>query len=305
MGSIPPGAVGIFGKVPAQGDYLRAGALGSAARALDGWLAQGLDAQKRAGGKLPAARFLFRCAEVKDVLVGSLVPSRDAVGREFPLCVVATFSAAELAPGFAALPVGFDAFFGGAEALLAGAGARKALELADGLRGVVVPAAAELGLSLAGLRARFASTPATALLEDGGLVGDVRAYALSTFAAACQSARGTAAGKAAIVLDCPARRPETACAWLDLARRLGGFSEAPPSAFWTSDRLLLGLGVAASAIVPALARPDAPPQQIWPLHTRNADAAARAKQGLPPAYRRVLDDPHATVDDVLAAAGGA
>ncbi len=305
MGSIPPGAVGIFGKVPAQGDYLRAGALGSAARAFDGWLAQGLDALKRGGGKLPPVRFLYRCAEAKDVLVGTFVPSRDAVGREFPLAVVATFGAGELVAGFAALPVAFDGFFAGAEALLAGAPAKKALELTDALRGVAPPAAAELGLSLAGLRARFSAMPATALLEDGGLAGDVRAYALSTFAAACQSARGTAAGKAAIVLDCPARSPEAACAWLDLARRSGGFSDAPPSAFWTADRLLLGLGVASSAIVPSLARPDAPPQQIWPLHTKSADAASRAKQSLSPALRRVLDDPGATVDAVLAAAGGA
>ncbi len=305
MGSIPPGAVGIFGKVPAQGDYLRAGALGSAARALDGWFAQGLDALKRGGGKLLSARFLFRCAESKDVLVGAFVPSRDAVGREFPLTVVATFGAGELVPGFAALPVGFDGFFEGAEALLAGAPSKKALELTDALRGVALPAATELGLSMAGLRARFGALSATALLDEGGLVGDVRAYALATFAAACQSARGTAAGKAAVVLDCPARSPEMVCAWLDLARRLGGFSDAPPSAFWTSDRLLLGLGVASSAIVASLARPDAPPQQIWPLHTKSADAAARARQSLSPTLRRVLDDPGATVDAVLVAAGGA
>ena len=305
MGSIPPGSVGIFGKVPSQGDYLRAGALGSAARAMDGWLALGLDALKRGGGRLPPARFLFRSAEAKDVLVGALVPSRDAVGREFPLAVVATFGGAELVPGFAALPVALDAFFASGEAVLAGAPAKKALELADALRGVAPPVAAELGLALAGLRARFAATSARALLDDGGLAGDVRAYALSTFAAACQSARGTAAGKAAIVLDCPIRTPEMACAWLDLARRLGGFADAPPSAFWTAERLLLGLGVASSAIVSALSRPDAPPQQVWPLHTRNADAAARARQALSPALRRVLDDPAATVEAVLSAAGGA
>ena len=95
--TLPPGASGWFGKVPARGDFVSQGLPAALVRSWDGWL-QG--ALRRAGQQWPADmldqrllafapwRFLVWPDGVGDrPWAGVLVASHDRVGRPFPLMV--------------------------------------------------------------------------------------------------------------------------------------------------------------------------------------------------------------------------
>lgn len=120
---------GLTGKLPAHGDFIRRGTLpGSFMKPWDAWLEQGLTTARAAIGTerwdttwdaAPAWRFALpagRCGP--DAVAGVLLPSRDAVGRRFPLTLAAVgdevarvpaawFAAAEGA-GRAGLTLGED-----------------------------------------------------------------------------------------------------------------------------------------------------------------------------------------------------
>jgi len=87
------GAPFIFGKVPARGDFVRAGRIGPLVDDLDGWLQRALLALRApapAGGPIA---FVF--GRPGGTLAGAFVPSHDRSGRAFPLVAGA---AAEGAP---------------------------------------------------------------------------------------------------------------------------------------------------------------------------------------------------------------
>ena len=45
--------VGVYGKIPAQGDFVRINAADAAAQSLDQWVQESLDAMQRVGVELP------------------------------------------------------------------------------------------------------------------------------------------------------------------------------------------------------------------------------------------------------------
>lgn len=90
--------VGLFGKLPAHGDFVRRGLPPAFCDPLDAWLASGVVAAREAlGGRFddawdaaPAWRFALppgACGT--HAAAGVLLCSRDAVGRRFPLVVAA------------------------------------------------------------------------------------------------------------------------------------------------------------------------------------------------------------------------
>lgn len=87
-------SAGVFGKLPARGDFLAHGLPASFTEPWHGWLARGLPAARLALGErlepvyrvAPAWRFLLAPGIAgPDAAAGVLVPSVDAVGRAFPL----------------------------------------------------------------------------------------------------------------------------------------------------------------------------------------------------------------------------
>lgn len=100
-----PGATGLFGKLPAHGDFVRRGLRGGFCEAWDAWLRAGILAARAALGEAgwqaawqatPPWRFLLPAGTCgPDAVAGVMLPSRDAVGRAFPLTV------ATLGPGAA------------------------------------------------------------------------------------------------------------------------------------------------------------------------------------------------------------
>jgi len=82
----------VFGKVPARGDFVRAGHRTPLLDELDGWLQRGLLAHR---APLPAdgPPVAFVLGRPGAALLGVFVPSRDRAGRAFPLVVGASADA--------------------------------------------------------------------------------------------------------------------------------------------------------------------------------------------------------------------
>ncbi|MDB5372667.1 MAG: tagF [Belnapia sp.] len=108
--------VGLFGKLPAHGDFVRRGLPGSFCEPWDAWLQAGIAAARdrlgagweAAWDAAPAWRFALPAGACgPDPVAGVLAPSADAVGRRFALTGAAVLpgatEAAWPAPWFAAM----------------------------------------------------------------------------------------------------------------------------------------------------------------------------------------------------------
>ncbi|HYZ34060.1 MAG TPA: type VI secretion system-associated protein TagF [Crenalkalicoccus sp.] len=96
-----PGALpltGLFGKLPAHGDFVRRGLPASFCEPWDAWLQEGIAAAQSVLGEAwraswdaaPAWRFALPAhACGPDAVAGVMLPSGDSVGRRFPLTVAA------------------------------------------------------------------------------------------------------------------------------------------------------------------------------------------------------------------------
>lgn len=106
---LPAMRLGLFGKLPAHGDFIRRGDLpASFCVPWDAWLQEGIAAARAAVGEArwesvwdaaPAWRFALppgACGP--EASAGVLLPSRDAVGRRFPLTLAAVAAAGERTP---------------------------------------------------------------------------------------------------------------------------------------------------------------------------------------------------------------
>jgi len=90
--------IGFFGKVPTHGDFVSMGLDRHLQDAMDGWLQAGMRAGETDHGRtwkedfaaMPVWRFVMtRSLWSPEPLAGVLLPSRDRVGRAFPLVIVA------------------------------------------------------------------------------------------------------------------------------------------------------------------------------------------------------------------------
>jgi type VI secretion system protein ImpM len=106
-GRVTTPVVGLFGKLPARGDFVRSGLPGSFVAPWDAWLQAALAASQVLLGEdwlpawleAPVWRFAFApglCGPAS--VVGTMLPSVDRVGRYFPLTLAALF-AADAPPG--------------------------------------------------------------------------------------------------------------------------------------------------------------------------------------------------------------
>lgn len=106
MPLLPP-VTGIFGKVPAHGDFVRRGLPTSFIAPWDAWLQAGIaHARESLGANWPAAwdqapawRFLLPAGACgPDAVAGVMLPSEDMVGRRFPITLAALLPAGTAAP---------------------------------------------------------------------------------------------------------------------------------------------------------------------------------------------------------------
>jgi type VI secretion system protein ImpM len=300
------GPVGFFGKVPAQGDFVRANVSDPAALQLVHWLEDGNELLHRCGAKLegePLA-FLFRPLEADRALVGALGPGRDAVGREFPAAVFVPMPALDLVDSFPLVPAAFSAFLRQAHELLADLDKLMSTQITDRLARLQLPGAAELAAAQA-LACDAAGEPGRDLQERifGRAPGGQQYYAFRTFQVACRRARETGTARANIAIDCPCARESDVWAWLELARGLLR-ERTLPSFVWrhggAAAALVLSPAAPTPAVFPFFASPPHGSQSIWPLRTPQVSAMAAASRALSPSQLAVIDRPDATVGELVA-----
>jgi type VI secretion system protein ImpM len=300
----PAQAPGLYGKVPAQGDFVRSNVVDPAAVEFSRWLEEAQETLYRTGAVLPdlPVCFVYAAGQARNALVGALLPSRDAVGRVFPLSVFVPVDAAALASRFALVPLAFVGFLGEVARLLSESATLSAAELVSRVRALPLPGLQEWD---------FAEGVAQTLLDQpaGGLLDSVSdgdagpAYGFRTFLSACSADRTEPPARTRVVLECPLAG-EGPAPWLHLASRALAWQRQPPAFLWTEaapPRLLLSLGVPPVGLLNHLARADSRLSVVWPLRTSQPAAQEAAAQALTAAQRQALASPDWSIARVFAA----
>ncbi len=300
---------GAFGKVPAAADFLSLGSGSAGAQALQGWLQQENDylASKQVAIADPPIRFLYRDPDGSAV-VGALAPSRDQVGRSFPLCIYTQVDAHAAMPRFSALPTAFDGFLDGVCQTLSEAHALDVPTLTARVGELNRPGAAELRDAALWTHEALGATPGGLLLEHlfGPLAHGVHYHGLNMMRTACQQCHGRDPGKAGIIVECHAGDDVQRAFWLCLAEGLLGWSAAPPSFFWTDvtsqdSRMLLCLGAPPLGLLHYFADPAVVADRLWPTRTSSAAAIEAGRNALGTKQRQALEPPAPTAAGLLTA----
>jgi type VI secretion system protein ImpM len=299
------GQVGVYGKVPSQADFLRANAGEFSQAGLDRWFEAAMETLRNEGGRLPETptAFLLSPTDSARSFLGVFAPSTDAVGRTFPLVVFVDVATEEVAQNLPAVPVVFRSFLDEAALLVAlppGSGTElvdrlQALNPGGGMRDLGRSALASLG-----------HQPVEPLVVALGGSPRALAYALRTFASACDQAMKTGPGATSgvITVDAPAPTPVCRQLWLELASRRLRWRDGVPSLLWSEGpsggRLLLTLGAPSLAVLSYLANPRHRAHRFWPLRTEVSAAIDQAMNALSPEQRRRVEDPRTSLGDLLA-----
>lgn len=305
LGRMREPAVGLYGKIPAERDFVRINAGDFQHAGMDQWFQQGVESLHAERIVLPeeASHFLV-VAPTGEVFLGGFRPGTDAVGRHFPLVIAVRLEARALVDALPLIPSVFGPFFEAATTVAEAASGLGAQDLAaqvDWLKQTLGHNAPALPLDelLAG-SSFFELRVAIGGLHEGG------GYALSTLLTACEQFRGKPAdsAKQTVVLECPTPTDGMRAFWLELIRRRIGAQPTMPSIMWTASRLLVALGSAPPQMLAYLANPEHKGQRYWPLRTSNAAANEKAVQSLSPAQAQLLASGQASLADVLVTFGG-
>jgi type VI secretion system ImpM family protein len=296
-----PAAVGFFGKIPAERDFVRVNAGAFLRAGLDRWFQEGVEHMKCKHTQLPEepAHFLLGPPAGPASFVGVFAPGQDALGRTFPVVIFAVLDQPPAHVDFPLLPLRLASFWEASTRVAMAAQGLAAAQLAgeiNALASSLRPAVQALDINTLLVRSRCSELR----VAVGGLP-EAAAYALTTLVAACShtKARQPESSARVLVLDCPAPTDELRTFWLEMVRLY--LDAQMPSFVWTreSGRLLVALGPAPSVLLAYLADPDHKNSCRWPLRTANQAALASAIEKLSPSQRQVLAAADASLADVL------
>jgi type VI secretion system protein ImpM len=300
--------IGIYGKVASQPDFLRGNAGEFSQAGFDRWFQEAVETLRSEGTTLPDAPtgFLLSPPGSSVAFVGAFAPSTDAAGRSFPLVVFAPIEAAVLPDAFPLAPVHYASFVTAAGGLIGAGNALPGpllISEAQELR-PTLPHVAEGG-SIAALLGNQSAQPLVGAL--GGSPAGL-GYALRTFSLACdQAAKAGPAGRGGVItVDAPAPDAITRVLWLEIARRRLRWRDAAPSLLWTeapSGRLLITLGQPTASALSYLANPRHRAPRFWPLHTDVSSAVDQAMKALQPEQRRLVENPRASLGELVSSFG--
>ncbi len=285
--------VGLFGKIPAQGDFVSMGLASSTGRAFDRWSQMANDQVAEAGRELPAGPlgFCFRDETGASLLVGVMVGSRDKVGRRFPLSL---FCELKIEGGLhvAGVPGVFAPAIAELGRLAIAAESSTLQQLQEGLAELPVPETATLRERLDAELARLRDTPLRTVLRRIYGNDGPRAHGTEVLLRACdQSVRDGA--RRAITIDVKATSDVELLFWIACAEsRLAGRG-GPPSAFWDvpAQRALITPGIPDSSTLNFLCSKTVHSARLWGTATATADAEARARDRLDPKLVELLVGP--------------
>jgi len=297
-------AIGVFGKIRAQGDFLRINAADPALPAFARWLEDGNELRHQAATPLAPEPFgfVFSAPDTGRALVGALGPGIDSVGRAYPLAVFAALSGRDLCNAFPLVPFLYREFLQAGSALLREAPDLPARQIAERLVGFTLPGASDSAAAEAiALEARAERAREFERRLLGDPAGGQQYYAFRTLQVACRPLRGRDPGRVNVAIDCPCERESDFAVWLELLHRLLQWP-SPPSFFFRSGArpaLVVSLGAPPPAVLPFFATAARGSQKIWPLTTEQPAAVSFARKSLPNAQILAIDGT-ATVGDLIA-----
>jgi type VI secretion system protein ImpM len=294
---------GLYGKIPAQGDFLRSNVVDAAAVDFSRWLEEAQEGMYRTQATLPdlPVCFVHVVPQARTAAVGALLPSRDAVGRVFPFAAFLPVDAGTLSRSYPRAPFAFSMFLGEVARLGRDAATLTAAKVLERIGELPLPGPPEWDLADE-LTERLLDQPAQGLLASLGEPPAGAAYGLRTFLSACSAEAAELPGRARVVLECPLAG-EGPAVWLELARRVLRW-RTPPPFLWTESappRLLIALGVPPPSVLGLLARPDPRSNLVWPLRTQQRTAAETALAALTPEQRAAVGDPDGTLRQLFSA----
>jgi type VI secretion system protein ImpM len=273
----------MFGKVPAEGDFVRSRAGDPLVMACFRWVSDAVAQRPEWPRTLPStgARFLFVHASLPErFAVGAMVRSEDRVGRAFPLVALETFDTRSVgASEWVAIPLAWHGRLGDLVEVLN--------ELREGTAScadferLVGTGEAPSSLNLAKIRrTALGQLESLTAAEFHARIfqGDSPHYAYHTVRVASAIAEGGPA------LVCPTVLLSDSCAWLDLISGLRRRAE-PPGLVWTTgpgSKLVVCLGempIAALEIAAGLASGS---PRVWPLNTTHEGALQVARASIAP-----------------------
>jgi len=297
-----------FGKAPGWPEYLRFGAKHSPARELELWIdkaAQYGEAHRANAWSGFASRrhvsFLLRSSDGSHVFTGVIVPSKDAVGRRFPMAVAAMVPARDLSPMAHVAPLAFSGFLARASrALVLATAVSTPQELDNVLSSLEPPDLSDI-CRLAEEYDRWTwQQPLISHLETLTRDADARAI-LHTILEATMPFRGREAPPTALSIRLPLAKPKNISLsfWLHVVRSACQWRETVPGYFASANSALVQLGGtdAASALA-----------DIWLPQAESESVCTTtdtSKYGtpLPQDVGKLLVSNDATVGDLLTALG--
>lgn len=308
----------VFGKLPARDDFVRLGPSDDAVRFFDRWLGASVEwALARSGGAFrerfaagAAQAFVYRApGPGGTVLVGALVPSRDRIGRPYPLLATSsmTLSSSSLAAPHA-LPLVFEDAWQVAGQLVTSL-AYGTVELdAASLEADAPPPSMRHSLARDAYSDWTRELPLSELwqLLYSEAPPEQPARALQLLVEAVRYCRGVERPETPLSLRLPLGSAAGAavCFWIDLLRRLLRWRETVPSFFWTHDGengcLLLHLGSPPACTVSELWLPTHDRDEVLDLAVTVSPQQLERLPALPRPIQAALEAP-GTVDRLLEA----
>lgn len=282
--SVPASA---FGKLTTQGDFVRLRMGSPAASFVQNWIEDGYAQRLDVGAPSidDVVHFVLAIPNSEALVVGAFAPSRDSVGREYPIVVFGEVPAGRhIAPEL--VPVAAQNFLGELGSLLS---------VAPGL------AAADLDRAIATLPPVLGAmdeaivTCEAAAGEQGirdfiarcfvGVESNALEYAVDTTFRVAEMARADASGNRGVVLACPMAIDVDLFAWLALIAAAS--SGLRLSWVWTESApsLLAALTAPTGRLLSFVGRTTARASALWPLTTPNVEARLDASLRLPPTLR--------------------
>lgn len=257
------------------------------------WIAESVSHDPMWPRRVPIDGLCFLYASVTTparALIGTMIGSRDRVGRDFPLVAARLLDVREIIPTISSVPLLWSPVLERVASELRELASRDTSgSIASCLESVQPPTVSERRELHARVLAELGARSAADFLahvfpsDDGATPEAVSAYHY-----ACHTVRvavGQVERPSAPALLCPVTNGMDAMTWIEIVRGLLGRDAPPSSVLWTSDRearLIVSISDMPAAALPMMARSNTDVPRIWPLSTQSAAARVRARTLIEP-----------------------
>jgi type VI secretion system ImpM family protein len=272
-------SIALFGKMPRAADFVRRGISTPAMRNFENWFHEAYAELRGAGARGLTHRCHLIFPSHSDVIAVMAVPSRDRIGREFPVVTAVFVPQDELPGSYAPLVLAFARFWDAISAAIDAHHDEEPDALWEALRSTPAPSGAEFSEAEQRCAELLGNLGARQMEEACFSEPDDRFYAYHTLLLAVREAPGSR------VLMCPAAaNPAYRAFWVETIERATAH-EVPLPVMWlegpdTPGGTLVALGRAPTAMLRYAEGHGRNSNSLWPLITENAKARARAKAAL-------------------------